>query len=283
MKIAFFGTPDFTTDFLDTLTQSGYTLSLIVTGPDRPVGRGMVMQSPKPKLWGDTHTIPVLQPEKITPDFIEDLAKKHFDLFVVVAYGKILPETLIHTPTFGTINVHYSLLPKYRGATPVESAILAGDTTTGVCIQQMAYKLDTGAILAQRELAILPGDTTHTLRARLNTEACNMIPELLSQIFNKIAQPKMQDENLATHTKKIKKEDGEISLDEDPIILNRKNRAYDGWPGLYFYAKKQEQSIRVKITEAHLENGAFIIDNVIPENGKKISFADFTAQLDQQQ
>ena len=132
MNIAFFGTPPFTTDFLDTLVASGYSPSLVVTAPDRAVGRGMVMTAPEPKVWADATGIKVLQPEKLDDAFFTELSETQWDLFVVVAYGKIMPEPVINVPTYGTINVHYSLLPKYRGATPTESAILNGDTTTGV-------------------------------------------------------------------------------------------------------------------------------------------------------
>jgi methionyl-tRNA formyltransferase len=116
MKIAFFGTPDFTTDFLDLFVEQGFSPSLIVTNPDRPVGRGMTMQSPAPKVWADTHGISVIQPEKMTEDILAELQKESWDLFIVIAYGKILPQALIDTPKYGTINLHYSLHPKYLNA-----------------------------------------------------------------------------------------------------------------------------------------------------------------------
>ena len=275
-KIAFFGTPDFTTAFLDTLAASGYTPALIVTNPDRPVGRGMHMHAPAPKIWAQQHGIEVIQPEKITPDFIEELKKQNFDLFIVVAYGKILPEALIHLPEFDTINVHYSLLPKYRGATPVEAAILGGDTMTGVCIQQMVYELDAGDIIVQKEVAISPTDTTATLRKKLNTEALALLPQTLTDIFARTIQPVPQDSTLATKTKKIQKTDCEITLDEDPQTLDRKYRAY---PTLHFYIQKHAKNIRIKITEAHYSDGFFTIDTVIPENSKAISFVEFQQEL----
>lgn len=275
-KIAFFGTPDFTITFLDTLASSGYSPALIVTNPDRPVGRGMHMHTPAPKTWGLEKNIEVLQPEKVTPEFIEDLKKQNFDLFIVVAYGKILPEGLIQLPVYGTINVHYSLLPKYRGATPVEAAILHGDTTTGVCIQQMVYELDAGDIIVQKEIAISPTDTTATLRAKLNTEALALLPETLGNIFTRTIQPAPQDTTLATKTKKIQKIDCEINLDEDSIVLDRKYRAY---PTLYFYTQKHAKTIRVKITKAHYADGVFTIDTVIPANSKAISFEEFQLTL----
>ncbi len=271
MKIAFFGTPEFTTLFLDKLVQSGYSPSLVVTNPDRPSGRGMVLQSPAPKVWADQHNIQVLQPEKIDEEFITSLGE--WDLFVVIAYGKILPEKLINLPKYGTINVHYSLLPKYRGATPVESAILNGGEKTGVSIQQMRFKLDSGPIIAKKEIPISPDDTTTSLREKLNSEALLLLPNILEVIFNDKLKLEEQDETLATHCKKIKKEDGEITLDENPILLDRKWRAYQPWPGLYFF----KDGKRIKITKAQLEDGLFVIEEVVPENGKRINYKDFNS------
>jgi methionyl-tRNA formyltransferase len=268
MKIAFFGTPNFTTAFLEKLTEAGFKPSLIITNPDRPSGRGMTLQSPEPKIWGKGHNVKVLQPEKLDEDFIKELEKESWDLFVVIAYGKIIPETVIDLPKYGTINVHYSLLPKYRGATPVESAILNGDKTTGVAIQQMRYKLDTGPVLMQKEISIAGDDTTPILRDRLNTEALVLIPEVIQKIFNGTIEPREQSEEGVSHCRKISKEDGELNLEDDGITNDRKYRAYYGSPGTYFFMDGK----RIKITKAHLENNKFIIDEVIPENGKRTSF-----------
>ncbi len=277
MKIAFFGTPGFTTDFLDKLVETGFAPSLIVTNPDRPSGRGMALKSPEPKIWGESNGIPVLQPEKIDDDFVASLGE--WDLFVVVAYGKILPESLINLPKYGTLNIHYSLLPKYRGATPVESAILNGDETTGVVIQQMRYKLDTGPILAQKEIPIDPSDTTPALREKLNIEALSMLPEVLEKIASGTIESKEQSEEGVSNCKKISKEDGLIKLEDSPEINDRKYRAYYGSPGTHFYAIKGGLPLRVKITKAHYASGQFIIEEVIPENGKRISFEMFSATL----
>jgi methionyl-tRNA formyltransferase len=279
-KIAFWGTPDFTTDFLDTLVTHDLAPSLIITNPDRPVGRGHILTAPAPAEWARRHNRALLQPERISKnsDFFETLTKSDWDLFVVVAYGKILPESIISLPRFGTINVHYSLLPKYRGATPVESAILAGDTTTGVTIQQMKYKLDSGDILATKEISIAPIDTTPTLRAKLNVQACAVLPQTISDIFSGHSAPQPQTGPIS-HCSKIKKENGLVSLNEDPIILDRKFRAYQPWPGIYFDTTKGGVPLRVKITNAHLADGAFVIDEVIPENHKRMSYQSFQQML----
>ena len=269
MNIAFFGTPPFTTDFLDTLVSSGLSPSLVITGPDRPVGRGMVMTSPEPKVWADGHSITCIQPDKLDDAFFLELSKKPWDLFVVVAYGKIMPERVISLPKLGTINVHYSLLPQYRGATPTESAILNGDTVTGVTIQQMKYTLDSGDILATQDVSVELIDTTLSLRAKLNTAALEILPILIQDIFEGKTNPRAQDESLVTTCTKISKEDGEIHLSDTGVLSDRKFRAYTPWPGIYFF----DGGRRIKITKAHLDGEIFVIDEVIPENGKRMPFS----------
>jgi methionyl-tRNA formyltransferase len=269
MNIAFFGTPAFATDFIDTLVAHDYSPSLVVTAPDRPVGRGMVLSAPAPKAWAQSHNIQVLQPEKLDDAFFEELSKTNWDLFVVVAYGKIIPERVINLPKFGTINVHYSLLPKYRGATPTESAILAGDTITGVTIQQMVYKLDAGNILATKEIPIDPTDTTPVLRDKLNAEALTLLPDTIKRIIDGMITPISQDESLVTTCRKFTKDMGELNLLDDAIVNDRKYRAYTGSIGTYFF----KDSSRIKITKARLEDGLFVIDEVIPENGKRMPYS----------
>lgn len=275
MKIAFFGTPAFTTDFLNKLTEAGFSPSLIITNPDRPSGRGMALKSPEPKVWADEHGIQVLQPEKLDEEFFNTLSQQSWDLFVVVAYGKIIPEKVIDLPKYGTINVHYSLLPKYRGATPVESAILNGDETTGISIQKMRYKLDTGPIYLRSEVTIAPTDTTPTLREKLNNEALKFIVPTITSIFKDSIIAIEQSEKGATHCKKISKEDGLIDLNDSGVVNDRKYRAYFGSIGTYFI----QNGKRVKITKAHFENGLFVIDEVIPENGKRMGFESFNSSF----
>ncbi len=275
MRIAFFGTPDFVVNFLDALSKHSYTPSLIVTGPDVPIGRKLTLTSPAPKKWAEEKGIYYLQPEKITDDFIETLKKENFDLFVVVAYGKILPEKLIHLPRLGTINVHYSLLPKYRGATPVESAILAGDTETGVSIQQMVYELDAGAILQEMKVPIGLDQTHIELRNKLNQEALPLLLETIQALETGTTEAIPQDENKKTLCKKIKKEHGLVDLSEQGEILYRKYRAYFGWPGIFFFDTKQDRQMRIKIGTAHMEDEKFVIDTVIPEGKNQMKYSDY--------
>jgi methionyl-tRNA formyltransferase len=277
-KIAFFGTPGFVTEFLDVLEQHDLRPSLVVTNPDRPVGRGMTMTAPEPKAWASERDIAVLQPEKIDAAFMEELSKSHWDLLVVIAYGHIMPEALINLPAHGTINVHYSLLPKYRGATPVEAAILNGDHVTGIAIQQMHFALDSGPILAQEEVAIADDDTTVSLRHKLNTVAVSLLPKVVADIFNGNAHATPQHEDGVSITKKIKKGDGELSLSNDAITNYRTYRAYKDNPGVYFYTERHDKRLRVKITKAAYD-GDFVIEEVVPENGKHQSYQDFLHSL----
>ncbi|MCE9517689.1 methionyl-tRNA formyltransferase [Candidatus Nomurabacteria bacterium] len=268
INFIFFGTPDVASETLTLLAESGYTPSLIVTSPDRPSGRGMHMTSTQVAVWAETHNIPCLKPEKLDIEFIDNLRKYNSDLFIVVAYGKILPQTLIDLPELGTINIHYSLLPKYRGASPVEQALLSGDTVTGVTIQQMAFKLDSGAILAQQEASIGLTDTKETLRNRLIEIGAELLVSLLPKIQSKEITPSVQDESKATHCSKIKKEDGQIDPNGDAHINYNKYRAFEGWPGIYFFKDNK----RIKITKARLENEKFIIERVVPEGKKETDY-----------
>lgn len=268
IKYAFFGTPELTVTILDYLKENNYLPEVIITMPDRPMGRKMQITPPPAKIWGMENNIPVLQPEKLNTEFLDKLRAFDFELSVVVAYGKIIPENVITLPKFGTVNIHYSLLPKYRGATPVESAILAGDNETGVCIQQMKYELDSGPILAQEIVKINENETAEELLNKLNETAKVMLVDLLPEILENKLEPKEQDHTEASFCKKIKKEDGELLESDSDEIRWRKYRAYFGWPGVFFF----KDGKRIKITKAHYENGQFVIERIIPEGKKEMDF-----------
>lgn len=271
MHIAFFGTPELCIPILESLSEAGYTPSLIVTNPDRPIGRKQIMTPTPVKVWGEEHNIPVLSPEKLRDEFREAFTKHTIDLSIVVAYGKIMPEWLIHLPKHGTINIHYSLLPKYRGASPVEAALLHGDTKTGVCIQKMAYELDSGDIIAEQEVPIEPNDTTPVLRDKLNMIAADMLVAVLPQYIAGKLQPVAQDHSQATFCHKIAKSDGEVNFTtmSDQDIWNR-YRAYYPWPGIFCF---DETGKRIKITEAAMKDGEFIMKKIIPEGKSEITLA----------
>lgn len=261
-NFVFFGTPDVASETLEILKISGFLPSLIVTSPDRPAGRKMLLTPPPVKTWAIENNIPYIQPEKLN-DLI--LKIQNVDLFIVVAYGKIIPEKLIKSPRLGSINIHYSLLPKYRGASPVESAILNGDTETGVTIQQMEYKMDTGPILAQEKVAILPIEKAGELRSRLIKIGGELLVKMLPDFTTGKITSIPQDEIQATNCKKMTKEDGLINLDDDATKNYNKFRAYATWPRTYFF----KDGKRIIITDAELKDGKFVIKKIIPEGGKE--------------
>ncbi len=268
LNFIFFGTPSIASRTLEILKEKGYIPKLIVTSPDKPSGRGLEMHETPVAIWAKENNIKTLKPEKITPEFVNEL--EEIDLYIVVAYGKILPENLIKKPELGTINIHYSLLPKYRGASPLEATLLNGDEETGVSIQQMEYKMDSGPILREERIDIGINDTKEELRETLINLGGNVLAEILPSIKNKEIIPSPQDESLATFCKKIKKEDGEIDIHGDAKENWNKYRAYFGWPGVFFFKDNK----RIKITEAKYENNSFIIKRVIPEGKKERDYLE---------
>ena len=290
----FFGTPEVASKTLQILKENGFLPSLIITSPDRPQGRKMIITPPPVKMWAIENNIPYLQPEdlrggrnvvfesvaetgkpsmanfqqKIMRDFKNNIPP---ELAIIVAYGKIIPENIINMPKLGSINIHYSLLPKYRGASPVESAILNSEIKTGVSIQQMEYKMDSGAVLACEETNILPDETTPELRKRLIQIGGELLVKILPKILNGKIKAIPQKEEDATFCKKIKKSDGEINLKNEPIKNYNKFRAYAEWPRTFFF----ENGKRIIITDALLEDGYFSIKRVLPESKKEIAYQEF--------
>ncbi len=263
LKFAFLGTPDIASETLEILKNNGYLPSLIITSPDKPSGRGLHLTSSPVSVWADAHNIPCLKPEKITPELINEIFPQvrpvniHRSdlwprLFIVVAYGKILPEALIHTPELGTINIHYSLLPKWRGASPLEASLL--------------------------EISIDEKETKEELKNKLIKVGGDLLCEILPKIIERDITSKIQDESKATYCKKIKKEDGEIDINGNSILNYNKYRAFYGWPGIYFFVEKHSKKIRVKIKEAIFENNTFTIKRVTPEGKKEVSYEDFLRQ-----
>ena len=272
INFAFFGTPDVSSETLEILKNSGYLPSIIVTSQDKPQGRKMLLTPPTVKTWAIENNIPFVQPEKIDEEFTTKLSKENFDLFIVVAYGKILPENFINIPKFGSINIHYSLLPKYRGASPVESAILNGEKETGVTIQKMEYKMDSGPIIALEKIEILPNETSTELRKKMIKIGATLLIKILPDFIESKITLLKQDENDATYCKKIKKEDGLIETNkENGEILYNKFRAYFKWPRIFFFKEDK----RIIITDAILEDNKFVIKKVLPEGKKETDYSIF--------
>ncbi len=274
LNFIFFGTPDVASETLQILKQAGYLPALIVTSPDAKSGRGLEMHTSPASVFAKENNIPCLKPKKLDEELVLKLSTFDPQLFIVVAYGKILPEKIINMPPLGSLNIHYSLLPKYRGASPVESAILNGEAVTGVTIQKMAYALDSGPIIAQEETPILSDEKAPDLRKRLIKQGGELLAKLLNTPSASVGGGWVgveQDESEATHCEKIKKEDGLIDLADDPRKNYNKFRAYAHWPRVFFF----ENNKRIIITDAALENGQFIIRKVLPEGRKEQSYDEF--------
>ncbi|MEK7100934.1 MAG: methionyl-tRNA formyltransferase [Patescibacteria group bacterium] len=272
---AYFGTPYVASDTLAYLLEHGYRPSVVITSPDAPRGRGLVLTPSETKVLALEHNIPVLTPEKITDEVVAEITSYGCEYGIVVAYGKILPETLIQAFPRGLINVHYSLLPKYRGASPVESALRNGDTVTGVAIQQLVYQLDAGDILASVEVPIDAHETTRELRPRLVATGAELLISLLPSFEDGTATRTPQDHTQATRCGKILKSEGELNLEDDAQKNWNTYRALAESPGTYFFADRHGKRVRVKILTAHFSGSVFAPDRVIPEGKQEMSYQDF--------
>lgn len=272
-KFAYFGTPYVARDTLAALVEAGYVPEAVITSPDAPRGRGMELAPCETKAWALERGLPVLTPMAIDEPFIEELSSYGCECGIAVAYGKIMPQALLDAFPKGILNVHYSLLPKYRGASPVEAALWNGEEMTGVTIQQMALKLDAGDILAQREVPITTADTTLTMRPKLIQAGAELLIQTLPAFLSGTVARMPQDESRATHAGKIKKEQGQLDLSADALTNWNTYRALRESPGTYFFAEKEGKRIRVKVADARYSNGKFTILRIIPEGKPEQDFA----------
>ncbi|OGG86045.1 methionyl-tRNA formyltransferase [Candidatus Kaiserbacteria bacterium RIFOXYB1_FULL_46_14] len=269
MKFVFFGTPNVASETLAHLIKSGFVPSLVVTNPDRPRGRGQLLTASPVKELALAHNLPVITPERLDEEVLKSIVSAGADSAVVVAYGKIFSDELIAVFPKGVINVHYSLLPKYRGAAPLEAALLNNEKETGVTLQKMVRELDAGDIVASVTVPIEPSDTAHSLRPRLIREGAELLVSNLPGYFGGVIVVRPQDASLATFAPKFSKADGELDLTLPGSKNWNKYRAFDDSIGTYFF----KDSKRFKITAAHLdEHGEFVIDRVIPEGKKETDY-----------
>lgn len=272
-RFAFFGTPYVARDTLAMLADAGYVPALVVTSPDAHQGRGLMLTPSPVKAWATERDLPLMTPDKLTTEAVSDIAEYGCEYALVVAYGKIFPQVLIHAFPKGVLNIHYSLLPKYRGASPVEAALLAGDTVTGVTVQKMVQQLDAGDIVASREVPIDPAETTRELRPRLIEEGAQLLIETLPSFTAGAAVFTPQDDALASTCGKIAKEAGELTFPGAPEENWNKYRAYAESPGTYFYMMRDGKQFRVKVKSAQFKHGHFEPLRVVPEGKKETDYA----------
>ena len=234
LKIAFLGTPALAAHILERLVTAAdprFRVVAAVTRPDEPRGRGMAMAPSEVGAVAAQHGIPALKPTRIkTPEFLAELKSYDPDLLVVAAYGRILPQAILDAPRLMPINVHASLLPRHRGAAPVEGAILAGDAETGVTIMRVIQEMDAGPMILKRAIPIASDDTQGTLKDKLAELGATALLEALDLIAKRGATETPQDESAATYTRQITKEDAVIDWSRDAAAIERTTRAYDPWP-----------------------------------------------------
>jgi methionyl-tRNA formyltransferase len=268
----FFGTPYVARDTLAELVRAGYVPSLVVTSPDARQGRGMMLTPSETKAWAVENGIPVLTPDDLTTEVVDAIKEYGGEYALVVAYGKIFPQMLLHAFPRGVLNIHYSLLPKYRGASPVEAALLNGETVTGVSIQRMVKQMDAGDVMATKEVLIGEEDTTRELRPRLVEVGAELLVASLPSFLDGTAIFTPQDASQATSCRKILKEDGELTIPGSSVENWGKYRAYAESPGTYFYMVRNSQPMRVKIKTATYRHGHFEPLRVVPEGKKETDY-----------
>lgn len=271
----FFGTPYVASDTLEYLLAHGYRPEVVVTSPDSLRGRGMNLTPSETKAVATAHSIPVLSPERLDAEALAAIAAYGCTYGVVVAYGKILPQSLIDLFPLGLVNVHYSLLPKYRGASPVESALRNGDTVTGVTIQQLVRALDAGDILAVQEVAIDPSETTRELRPRLVQLGAELLVSFLPSFEAGTTVPTQQNSAEATHCGKIEKSEGELDIQGDALKNWNTYRALAESPGTFFFVEKNGTRLRIKIRTATFDGTYFTPERIVPEGKKEMLYSDF--------
>ncbi|MCC2525462.1 methionyl-tRNA formyltransferase [Vibrio coralliilyticus] len=244
LKIVFAGTPDFAARHLAALLSSEHEVIAVYTQPDRPAGRGKKLTASPVKNIALEHDIPVYQPENFkSDDAKQELADLNADLMVVVAYGLLLPQAVLDTPKLGCINVHGSILPRWRGAAPIQRSIWAGDQETGVTIMQMDIGLDTGDMLKITTLPIEATDTSASMYEKLAGLGPQALVECLADIADGKASPEKQDDELANYAKKLSKEEARINWSDDAEHIERCVRAFNPWPMSHFEAA--DNSIKV--------------------------------------
>lgn len=264
------GTPDFAVPSLKALKEAGYQIPLVITQPDRPAGRGKRLKPPPVKVEAQKLGLKVLQPEKVkdNEELKEVLKELSPDLIVVAAYGKILPQWLLELPKYGVINVHASLLPKYRGASPIQAALLNGERETGVTIMKVIPELDAGDILSQRVVEIGQEDDAQTLHDKLAKVGAELLVETIPKFIRGEIEPRPQEASKATYCPKITKEMGRIDWERGAKEIFNMVRAFTPWPGAFTYYKgKMVKLTKVRPTEGEGKPGEII------EAGKRLVVA----------
>lgn len=275
MRIVFMGTPEFAVPCLEHLIFNRYQVVAVYTQPDKPAGRGRSLVSPPVKKAALTWKLPVVQVVSFNKaEVVAQLADFHPDIIVVCAYGQILPQSVLDLPGYGCINIHPSLLPRFRGASPVTAAILAGDEFTGVSIMLMERGLDTGPVLARSAISISPQDNTGLLTVKLSLIAARLLQEVLVRWLRREIVPQPQNEAGATYCGQIAKEEGEIDWHLPAMDIWRRVRAFNPWPGCY--TRWQGRQLKIIEVVPLPEEGTFEAGRVVALHKKEAAFGVYT-------
>lgn len=255
MKVIFMGTPDFSVGTLEALVEAGHEVVLAVTQPDKPKGRGKEMQFTPVKSCAVAHGIPVYQPRRIRePECVCELQKYHADIMVVVAFGQILPKEILDMTPYGCVNVHASLLPKYRGAAPIQWALIDGEEVTGVTTMQMDEGLDTGDMLLKREVTIEKDETGGTLHDKLSEAGAALCVETLKGLEEKTIIPKPQGKMTTAYARMLDKKLGDIDWKKEAVEIERLIRGLSPWPSAYTNWNGKVMKIwSADISEEHMD------------------------------
>jgi methionyl-tRNA formyltransferase len=280
MKSVFFGGSEFSVYVLDELKSHNIVPALIITTPDKPKGRKLVLTPTPVKIWAQNNGIEVISPvslKKDNADLISKLQTLNSKLFLVASYGKIIPQEILDIPPKGTLNVHPSLLPKLRGASPIKGAILS-ENETGVSIMLLDAEMDHGPIVAQEKVMSWNNNNPpyeKDLAEILGHKGGQMLAEILPDWLENKIEAKEQNHEEATFCGKIEKSYGEINLEDNPEKNLRKIRAYRQWPGAFYFIERNGRKMRINIKSAHIENGKLVLEKVVPEGKKEMSYEDF--------
>lgn len=296
LRVIFMGTPQFACPTLQRLIDRGDEIPAVVTQPDRPKGRGQKSVPPPVKELAERHGLPVLQPIKVrAPEFIESVREMNPDVVVVVAFGQILPKALLEIPRYGCINVHASLLPRYRGAAPLNWCVINGEIETGVTTMLMDVGLDTGDMLLKKATPIDPDEDTSSLHDRLSLIGADLLNETLDLLVQGKLVPEKQDDALSCYAPMLKKEDGLIDWTRDARTIRNLVRGMSPWPGAFTYLDgKLVKVYRTRIGEGEgapgtviaagrdgievaCGGGSLLLDELQLEGKKRLPVRDFLA------
>ena len=259
MRIVYLGTPDFSVLPLKKLVENGYNVIAVVSNKDKPVGRKQILTSPPVKVYAESQNIPVFQYDKIRLEGVKDLQELKPDLMITCAFGQILSQEILDIPRLGVINIHASLLPAYRGASPIHYAILNGEKTTGITIMKTDIGVDTGDIISQKAIEINDDETCGQLFERLSQVGADLIIETLPTILNGSAKFVKQDNGKASHTKVIKKEQAIINWSDSAENINNKIRAFNPAPVAFCYFENNPFKIySARVVEVSGEAGVVL-------------------------